>query len=40
MGIRQTGVTIGGLAAAFLLPPVAVRFGWKPPSGWEPASPS
>ena len=26
MGIRQTGVTIGGLAAAFLLPPVAVRF--------------
>jgi ACS family hexuronate transporter-like MFS transporter len=28
MGIRQTGVTIGGLAAAFLLPPVAVRFGW------------
>lgn len=29
MGIRQTGVTIGGLAAAFLLPPVAVRFGWE-----------
>lgn len=29
MGIRQTGVTIGGLAAALLLPPVAVRFGWE-----------
>jgi sugar phosphate permease len=29
MGIRQTGVTTGGLAAAFLLPPVAVRFGWE-----------
>ncbi len=29
MGIRQTGVTIGGLLAAFLLPPVAVRFGWE-----------
>jgi len=29
MGMRQTGVTIGGLAAAFLLPPVAVRFGWE-----------
>ena len=29
MGIRQTGVAIGGLLAAFLLPPVAVRFGWE-----------
>jgi dipeptide/tripeptide permease len=29
MGVRQTGVTIGGLLAAFLLPPVAVRFGWE-----------
>lgn len=29
MGIRQTGVTLGGLLAAFLLPPVAVRFGWE-----------
>jgi MFS transporter, ACS family, hexuronate transporter len=29
MGMRQTGVTIGGLIAAFLLPPVAVRFGWQ-----------
>ncbi len=29
MGIRQTGVTIGGLLAAFLLPPVAVKFGWE-----------
>ncbi len=29
MGMRQTGVTLGGLMAAFLLPPVAVRFGWE-----------
>src|ERR671916_534109 len=29
MGTRQTGVSIGGLMAAFLLPPVAVRFGWE-----------
>jgi len=29
MGVRQTGVTNGGLLAAFLLPPVAVRFGWE-----------
>lgn len=29
MGMRQMGVTIGGLIAAFLLPPVAVRFGWQ-----------
>lgn len=29
MGMRQTGVTIGGLLAALLLPPVAVRFGWE-----------
>jgi MFS transporter, ACS family, hexuronate transporter len=28
MGVRQTGVTIGGLMAAFLLPPVAIGFGW------------
>ncbi|MDP9474774.1 MAG: MFS transporter [Actinomycetota bacterium] len=28
MGIRQTGVTVGGLVAALLLPPVAVGFGW------------
>lgn len=28
MGIRQTGVTMGGLVAALVLPPVAVRFGW------------
>ena len=40
MGIRQTGVTIGGLAAAFLLPPVAVSSAGKAASGWEPASPS
>jgi ACS family hexuronate transporter-like MFS transporter len=29
MGTRQTGVSIGGLMAAFLLPPAAVRFGWQ-----------
>jgi ACS family hexuronate transporter-like MFS transporter len=29
MGIRQTGVTIGGFMAALLLPPIAVRFGWE-----------
>lgn len=29
MGIRQTGVTIGGLMAALILPPIAVGFGWK-----------
>jgi nitrate/nitrite transporter NarK len=28
MGIRQTGVALGGLLAALVLPPVAVRFGW------------
>ncbi len=28
MGIRQTGVAVGGLVAALVLPPVAVRFGW------------
>lgn len=29
MGVRQTGVTMGGLAAALILPPVAVGFGWE-----------
>jgi MFS transporter, ACS family, hexuronate transporter len=29
LGLWQTGVTIGGLMAALLLPPVAVRFGWE-----------
>ena len=29
MGIRQTGMPVGGLAAALLLPTVAVRFGWR-----------
>ncbi len=29
MGVRQTGVTIGGLAAALILPPIAVGFGWE-----------
>lgn len=28
MGIRQTGVSVGGLVAALVLPPVAVSFGW------------
>ncbi len=28
MGMRKTGVSIRGLMIAFLLPPVAVRFGW------------
>lgn len=29
MGVRQTGVTLAGVLAAVLLPPVAVRFGWQ-----------
>lgn len=29
MGVRQTGVTMGGLAAALILPPIAVVFGWE-----------
>ncbi len=28
MGIRQTGVAVGGLVAALALPPVAMRYGW------------
>jgi sugar phosphate permease len=28
MGIRQTGVTVAGVLAAVILPPVAVRFHW------------
>ncbi len=28
LGIRQTGVTIGGMVGALLLPPIALRFGW------------
>lgn len=30
MGIRQTGLPLGGAAAAALLPTVAVRLGWRP----------
>src|ERR687889_1925247 len=36
MGMRQTGVTIGGLMAALLLPPVAVRVGWEGAPGLAP----
>lgn len=28
MGIKQTGLTMGGLAAALVLPPLAVALGW------------
>ncbi len=28
LGIRQTGVTIAGVAAALILPPIAVAMGW------------
>jgi MFS family permease len=30
MGIRQTGLPLGGAAAAALLPAIAVRSGWRP----------
>ena len=30
MGIKQTGLTVGVVAAALTLPPVAVRWGWRP----------
>ena len=29
MGIKQTGLTLGGMLAAFTLPAVAVRWGWQ-----------
>jgi predicted MFS family arabinose efflux permease len=29
MGIKQTGLTLGGLTAALALPPVAVALGWR-----------
>ncbi len=29
MGIKQTGLTLGGVAAALLLPPLAVARGWR-----------
>jgi len=29
MGIKQTGLTLGGLAAALTMPPLAVHLGWR-----------
>jgi MFS transporter, ACS family, hexuronate transporter len=29
MGIKQTGLTLGGVAGALALPPLAVGFGWR-----------
>jgi MFS transporter, ACS family, aldohexuronate transporter len=29
MGIKQTGLTLGGVAGALVLPPLAVAFGWR-----------
>src|SRR3972149_2004276 len=29
MGIKQTGLTLGGMLAAFTLPAVALRWGWQ-----------
>lgn len=29
LGIRQTGVPMGGLLAALLLPPIALNYGWR-----------
>ena len=29
MGIKQTGLTIGGILASLLLPPIALRLGWR-----------
>src|SRR5919204_427559 len=29
MGIKQTGLTLGGLAGALVLPPLALAFGWR-----------
>jgi MFS family permease len=29
MGIKQTGLTLGGLAGALVLPPIALAFGWR-----------
>jgi sugar phosphate permease len=29
MGIKQTGLTLGGIAGALLLPPLALAFGWR-----------
>lgn len=33
MGIRQTGVPLGGALAALLLPPLALAAGWRPALG-------
>ena len=30
MGVKQTGLTLGGIANALLLPPLALRLGWSP----------
>jgi ACS family hexuronate transporter-like MFS transporter len=29
MGIKQTGLTLGGIGGALLLPPLALEFGWR-----------
>jgi MFS transporter, ACS family, hexuronate transporter len=29
MGVKQTGLTLGGLAGALTLPPLALTFGWR-----------
>jgi sugar phosphate permease len=29
MGVKQTGLTLGGVAGALLLPPLAVELGWR-----------
>ncbi|HEU5319332.1 MAG TPA: MFS transporter [Methylomirabilota bacterium] len=29
MGVKQTGLTLGGIAGALLLPPLAVKLGWR-----------
>ena len=34
MGIRQTGIPVGGLLAALLLPPLAVEVGWAAALGF------
>ena len=34
MGIKQTGQTVGGIAAALILPAVAERWGWRPAIGF------
>lgn len=29
LGIRQTGVPLGGLVAALIIPPIAIHYGWQ-----------